>query len=255
MKCKLFGYECLSCAVRVGAIRSLCDNCVVLLKESGSSGVFKFDDIKSGDIKSGDIKSGDIKYQGAFDQLAWVLDYNQLAADLLKSYKFYHKFYLGNFLQECLREKINSYFADAGTGTGAGTGTDADASSDEHDFAFIQQAEVVIPMPLHWRRLCQRGFNQAVPFARVISRSFNIPVSYWILRKIKHTKPQSLLRAKARHKNLAGVFSVNIDKLKGFKKVLLVDDVITTGRSAHYAAAALKQAGVEWVGVLTLLRA
>lgn len=110
-------------------------------------------------------------------------------------------------------------------------------------------------MPLHKLRLIKRGFNQTICFAKVLSEYFDTKLSLNLVKKVKSTKTQSRLDASKRRENLLGAFKVDKNKLKGVKRVLLVDDVMTTGSTAHILAKSLKKAGVQWVGVFVLLRA
>ena len=117
-----------------------------------------------------------------------------------------------------------------------------------------QQFDVIVAMPLHWRKKLQRGFNQSELLARSVSRRTGIPVAD-ALRRRKSTAPQAGLTRAQRRTNVAGVFEVSRrDKVEGLH-VLLIDDVFTTGATAGACAAALKRAGAKRVSVLTLARA
>jgi len=114
--------------------------------------------------------------------------------------------------------------------------------------------DVIIPVPLHPSRLRQRGFNQSALLAQEMSRMLCVPVDLFSLRKIRATPPQVGLTMKERTKNVKGTFHViNGDHVKG-KKVLLVDDVFTTGATISECARALRKAGATSVDVLTLAR-
>lgn len=114
------------------------------------------------------------------------------------------------------------------------------------------QPDVLIPVPLSWRRLAKRGFNQSTLIARHFGRALGIPVDRGVLKRRRHTRPQSELSRSARLKNLAGAFEVRKD-LHG-KSVALVDDVLTTGATAIAASRALKRAGAERVVVWVCAR-
>jgi len=112
--------------------------------------------------------------------------------------------------------------------------------------------DLIIPVPLHPAALRMRGFNQSLLLAKEIARHFSIPYSAKALLKIRPTRSQSELKRKERWTNLTGAFTINHSvRLKG-KNVLLVDDLLTTGATASAAAKALKNAGCDTVGVLTL---
>lgn len=112
-------------------------------------------------------------------------------------------------------------------------------------------ADWVIPVPLHRTKLRERGFNQSLLLSEQISERTGIPVNEKALRRIRYTKPQSKLTAIERDWNVRGAFKVkNSDELAG-KKVILVDDVLTTGSTMKACAEALKSAGVRKVLALT----
>ena len=116
----------------------------------------------------------------------------------------------------------------------------------------------LVPVPLHWRRQQGRWFNQAHEIARSLGRLAGFPLCQ-ALRRVRHTRQQILLTRAQRLKNLRGAFQLSRQErkhrhLRG-KAVLLVDDVFTTGSTAHECARILKtEAGAEKVVVLTALR-
>ncbi len=112
----------------------------------------------------------------------------------------------------------------------------------------------IVPVPLHWVKRCRRGFNQSELLARAIARRYGMPVSP-LLRRVRATAAQAGLSHSARRANVEGAFRVRRGvSLEGLR-VLLVDDVMTTGATASACARALKQAGARYVAVLTLARA
>jgi len=116
-----------------------------------------------------------------------------------------------------------------------------------------QQFDVVVPLPLHWRRLFHRRFNQAGLLAREIARRWNVPLRN-AMRRTKFTPPQAGLTSAQRRLNMQGAFAPRRKgSLKGLR-VLLVDDVLTTGATAGACARALKRAGAAHVTLLTLAR-
>lgn len=118
----------------------------------------------------------------------------------------------------------------------------------------VQQCRLVVPVPLHRARKRERGFNQAEALAAGVARSLGLPLNSGILHRIRPTPPQTGLSYSARRRNVQGAFEVRGRSLRG-QSVLLVDDVMTTGATAHACAMRLKQAGAEKVLVLTLARA
>jgi ComF family protein len=111
---------------------------------------------------------------------------------------------------------------------------------------------LIVPMPLTARRLRERGFNQAAEIARVASRALRVPCALRVLDRTRDAPPQSKLGRRARLANLRGAFRCR-RRLDG-RHVALVDDVITTGATAHAAAQALRRAGASRVDVWVLAR-
>jgi ComF family protein len=116
-----------------------------------------------------------------------------------------------------------------------------------------QQFDLIVPMPMHWRRRLSRGFNQAESLATVLSRRTGIPVGNVIKRR-KATPPQAGMTSAQRRTNMVGAFRVPKKDVVQGRHVLLIDDVLTTGATAGACAAALKRAGSARVTVLTLAR-
>lgn len=113
------------------------------------------------------------------------------------------------------------------------------------------EVDVVIPVPLHKRRLKKRGFNQAELIAREIGRGIDVSVEPQMAVRIKNTRPQKELNEKERHKNLKSAFKISKNVVK-LKKVILVDDIYTTGATADAIAQLLLRAGVEKIYVIIL---
>ncbi len=116
-----------------------------------------------------------------------------------------------------------------------------------------QNFDVIIAMPIHWRKHWERGFNQAELLARPIARRFGLKLS-GNLRRVRYTASQAGLSESARRDNLKGSFKVDKPQQLAGKRVLLIDDVFTTGATLRAAAAVLKSAGVRHVSALTLAR-
>lgn len=118
----------------------------------------------------------------------------------------------------------------------------------------IRSPSAVVPVPLHPRRLADRGYNQSALLAQVIARRLNAPVVADGLRRIKDTAPQVSLPGPARWENVRDAFDATPGDLSG-ASALVIDDVATTGSTLRAAAAALKRAGVARVDALVLARA
>ncbi len=114
--------------------------------------------------------------------------------------------------------------------------------------------DVIVPVPLHWRRLYWRGFNQAALLARVLARRMALPVDVDSLARIRATVSQTAQSSKERRRNVRGAFAVRRPERVAGKRVLLVDDVITTGATADECARVLKASGALAVDVFALAR-
>ena len=113
--------------------------------------------------------------------------------------------------------------------------------------------DMVVPVPLHWRRQWRRGFNQAELLAREVARRRGFEVVK-ALRRVKASPSQAGLSKTARRLTVRGAFEARQGMDLAGKRVLLIDDVMTTGATAAACALALKRAGVKSVSLLTLAR-
>lgn len=117
----------------------------------------------------------------------------------------------------------------------------------------LQLPECLLPVPLHWRRCIARGFNQSLEIAKVVGTRLAIPVDRGIVRRVRATPAQAGLPAKQRRRNLRGAFLVLQDP--PWKRVAIVDDVVTTGATARAISRVLRRAGIEEVQVWAIARA
>jgi len=181
-----------------------------------------------------------INLNGGFSQIGeiqnlnqlWVVaDYHQpLLEKVLHSFKYRYLTNLGEELGELLVEFLN------------------------HELAKNQTLgfDLVIPVPLSKKRKLWRGFNQSEILAKKISQQFGWPLEVTALARRYNTRPQVGLKARERLINIRGIFSANKNQLLKNKKILLVDDVITTGATMQECAKVLKQAGAKEVWGLVI---
>ena len=114
-------------------------------------------------------------------------------------------------------------------------------------------ADLIIPLPLHPERLRARGFNQALEIARPVGKALGLPIDTFSCHRMRNTPAQTNLAWRDRAKNVRGAFHCSSD-LTG-KRVILVDDVMTTGASLDECARTLKLHGAAAVTLLVVARA
>ncbi len=112
--------------------------------------------------------------------------------------------------------------------------------------------QLLIPIPLHPRRLRERGYNQSLELAKQLSKQLSIPVCSKSVIRIKDSQPQTSLPYKERAKNIQRAFKVVNTMLP--THIALIDDVLTTGHTANSAAKIIRQAGVNNIEVWTIAR-
>ena len=157
----------------------------------------------------------------AFDSTCALYSYVFPADVLVRSFKYSHRLSLARF------------FVDA--------------------VSILPKADVVVPMPLHPRRLSERGFNQALEIARPLARAVGLPLEQGRVVRERHTPPQAKLDREARLANPRGAFACR-RRFDGLR-VMVVDDVMTTGASLDALAHCLKMAGAVSVHNFVLARA
>ncbi len=120
----------------------------------------------------------------------------------------------------------------------------------------LERADLVVPVPLHWTRLFSRRYNQSALLSKVVAKIRGITMAPDLLVRCRGTPPQGRLSPSARRRNVAGAFVVRPRHMAAVvnKRVLLIDDVLTTGATANACAKTLLAAGAAAVDVLTLSR-
>jgi ComF family protein len=117
----------------------------------------------------------------------------------------------------------------------------------------VERLDAVVPIPLHWRRRWRRGFNQSEILARLVANQRRVRMLD-VVKRVRATATQAGLTNSNRRKNVAGAFRVFKKTQVAGKRILLIDDVMTTGATAAACASALKRAGANSVTLLTLAR-
>lgn len=163
----------------------------------------------------------------SFDYQIKILKYKNIVRDKIINYKFNENSYLFKTFAKIIlnNEKI---------------------------YSFLKKYDIMICVPMYIKKKLQRGYNQSELIARELATSLTIDLEFNNLIKIKDTKKQSTLTKDMRIKNVRGAFQVKkADLIKG-KKIILFDDIYTTGSTAEECSRVLKKAGAQEVVVITL---
>ena len=164
-----------------------------------------------------------------FDEHIYLFQYNGEIRDAILKYKFDEKSYIYRTFLEFIK-------------------------NNENICAQIKKYDIIIPVPISKKRLNSRGYNQSSLIAKNLAQELNIEYSEKILIKIKDNKPQSEMKQDTRKSNVSGVYKVINEERINNKKVLIVDDIFTTGSTVDECAKVLKENNAESVGVFTLAK-
>ena len=159
-----------------------------------------------------------LQHPSPLDAVHAAFDYRFPVDRLLPRLKFHRDFAAGRMLSQCVAAHFSSF----------------------------PRPDALVPLPLHQLRLRSRGYNQALELAKPIAKVLQIPLQHGLLVRRRATAAQSTLDAHARQRNLRGAFALH-PKARLPKRVVLFDDVMTTGATLHAAAQTLRQAGVHHV--------
>ena len=223
---RLFPYRCVLCQQLSEIERDLCLSCAELLARIPDLHCTKCAIPLEAASSDGTPVCGDcIKHTPHFDHTAIPYIYTHGIRRLISQLKFNNKLLHAGILGELFIEQIQDR---------------------------VEPPEALIPMPLHSKRLRQRGYNQSLLLAKAIGKQLDIRVDNQLCRRVKHTPPQAELTRKARMKNMKGVFEI-IEHVP-YRHIAIVDDVMTTGSSINELAKQFKAAGVRQVDAWCIAR-
>ncbi len=213
-----FKQKCLLCGAKADSEISLCLDCLDYLPRAPKPSC-----PQCGLKTRGEICGNCLRHQPYYDYTYALFSYAYPVDAILQHYKYKNALYLSQTLGRLLQAKIVDFDIDA-----------------------------IIPMPLHPNRIKQRGFNQSLEVAKVITKQLNIKLDVTSCTRIKNTPPQASLTVKERIKNMQGAFDCQATFTN--QHIALIDDVMTTGASLNALAKTLKKAGAVKVSCYVLAR-
>ncbi len=164
----------------------------------------------------------------SFQECHSVFNYNFAIPYLISQLKFHDQILIAKLFGKILCQKMLFYYRDNA------------------------QPEFIIPVPLHQKRLRQRGYNQTYEIAKFIKQNFSVKLTINACQRIKATKPQTELNKKQRHNNVINAFSITPNFQA--KHIAILDDVMTTGHTVNELSKSFIAAGVEKIDIWLVAR-
>ncbi len=163
-----------------------------------------------------------------WDKLVYVFDYKNIVRKQILDYKFNYKSYISNFFAyEILKSK--------------------------KIYRILKFCDIIIPVPIDKKKMKQRGYNQTELITQILSKKSGIKEEKIIL-KSKQTKTQSLLKFEERKQNVNGAFEIIHNERVKNKKIILFDDIYTTGATINEVSRILKDAGAKEIIALVIAK-
>ncbi len=225
----LYPPKCALCSAPVDAAHAICTDCFTKLHFISAPHCdccgLPFEVAPSGPLRCASCLADPPPYTLARAALV----YDEVSRPLITRFKYGDRLHLATLLARLMRQ----------------AGAEA-----------ITGAEVMVPVPLHWRRHMARRYNQSLMLARALAGMSDLPVDPSLLCRIKPTPPQVGLSRSQRRRNVAAAFAVPESSrvLVEGRKILLIDDVMTSGATLEACSRVLISAGASEVRVLTLAR-
>lgn len=228
----LFPKECISCGKSLSYQNRdyLCPDCSRFLFWTGGIICEKCGRPLAGDIIPPVICPTCRKFPPVFDRARSALILEEAGQEFMLAFKYQQAPYLSAPAGRWLARAGREYYA-------------------------WSDYDLIVPVPLHHRKKRERGFNQSELLARRLSRLTRLPLAGRKFVRCRYTRTQTRLNPKEREKNVKGAFRVTDDKYFRERRLLLIDDVLTTGATVNECARVLIKAGAGRVDVLTLARA
>ena len=220
---------CIACRTRIGSHGLVCGDCFAKIDFIASPICERLGVPLPFDTGAPSLSAAAIAAPPVYDRARAVARYSETMRDLIQSLKYRDR-------QEGLW-LFGRWLARAGA-------------------ELLTEADRIVPVPLYRSRLWWRRFNQSALLAQQLSKRSGVPVDCFGLRRVRRTASQVGLSAEQRKKNVAGAFKVDPARPSAFegKRIVLVDDVITTGATVEACARVLRRAKAAQVDVLALAR-
>lgn len=164
-----------------------------------------------------------------YEKLLYLFQYESLVRKLILRYKFLNKAYLNHFFANRIAQN-------------------------QKNQELLKKYDMIIPVPMHKKKMQKRGYNQTELVTNELEKRLGIPARKDILSKVVNTTTQSKLGGKARQSNIQHAFFIKNDIEVEDKKIILLDDIYTTGATSEECSRVLKAAGAREILVLVLAK-
>lgn len=225
----LFPAQCLLCHLPSND-KLICDHCQKEFNQARSCCLHCGLSLHTTQPYCGDC----LKHPHHFTQLYALADYQTPFSTLIKQLKYKKNLLAGELLGQLLCQALITHL----------------------DYNKIQQIDYLLAVPLHPKKVRQRGFNQTQIITQYLSKQLNIPLLSEGIERSKETRPQEGLSRHKRNSNLKGAFTINTVQQKALNNsyIVIIDDVVTTGATVNSLSQLLVQAGVKRIDIWCVCR-